>query len=292
MKTITAICAGLCILSGGAGVMAAQDMSGGGMTPPPVLVIQREFVKPGKSGSLHEKSESAFVQAFAAAKWPTHYLAAESLSGRPRVLFFVGYGSFAEWEKDNHAIAQNASLSAALDRVGISDGELLTEFAQSVFTFDPEYSLRTGDVVHSRYFEISQYKIKPGHRHEWTELMKMYRDGYEKASPNANWAVYESYYGQDNGGYYLAISKMTSLAEDDASMGDEKKFSDAMGPEAMKKVRELTAECMESVQTNLFEFNPKMSYAADEWIKADPFWKPKAAATMKKAATPATPATP
>ena len=38
-------------------------------------------------------------------------------------------------------------------------------------------------------------------------------------------------------------------------------------------------------QTNLFEFSPKMSYPDPEWIKADPFWKPKAAAPAK-AATP------
>ena len=60
--------------------MVAQDMTGAVMPPPKVLVIEREFVKPGRSGALHEKSESAFVNAFAAAKWPTHYLAAESLS--------------------------------------------------------------------------------------------------------------------------------------------------------------------------------------------------------------------
>ena len=85
-----------------------------------------------------------------------------------------------------------------------------------------------------------------------------------------------------------AISKMASLAEDDASMNDDKKFADAMGSEKMKKVRDLTASSIESEQTNLFEFNPKMSYPPDEWIKADPFWKPKAApAAAKKPAAPA-----
>jgi hypothetical protein len=54
-------------------------------------------------------------------------------------------------------------------------------------------------------------------------------------------------------------------------------------------VRELTALCLDKQQTNLFEFSPKMSYPAPEWIKADPFWKPKAAMMAKKPATPATP---
>jgi hypothetical protein len=272
--------------------MVAQDMPAEMSSPPKVLVIEREFVKPGKSGSLHEKSESAFVNAMVAAKWPTHYFAASSMSGKPRVLFFVGYPSFEAWERDNHAMEKNATLSAAFDRASIADGELLTEFQQSVFSFDPDISLRaTGGVAKSRYFEISQYHVKPGHRAEFMELAKLYRDGFEKASPTANWAVFDSYYGEDNGGLYIAISKMTSLAEDDASMGDDKKFADAVGSNTMKKVRELTASCLDSAQTNLFEFSPKMSYPPDEWVKADAFWKPKAptAAAAKKPTSPAAP---
>jgi hypothetical protein len=275
--------------------MVAQDSTSGVMPPPKVLVIQREFVKPGRS-SQHVKSESAFVSAMAAAKWPTHYLAAESLSGRPRVLFMVGYPSFEAWEKDNHAFQKDAAFSATLDKLAATDGDLLTEFAQSVYTYDADNSLRAGDVVHSRYFEISQFHIKPGHRKEWMELVKLYHDGLEKALPNANWALYDSYYGENNGGYYLVISRMTSLAEDDASMGDDKKIAESMGPEKMKQIAELTAACVDSQQTNLFEFNPKMSYASDEWIKADAFWKPKTtaakpmtAASAKEAPAPTAP---
>jgi hypothetical protein len=278
----------VCFGMGMAGVMAAQSAPDGAMGPPPVLVIQREDVKPGRSGAVHEKSESAFVAAMTAAKWPTHYLAAASLSGKPRVLFLVGYPSFEAMEKDNHAMAKDEVLSAKIDKATMNDGDLLDTYTQSVYTFEPDLSLHTRDVVHDKYFEISKYVIKPGHRAEFIELSKMYNAGFANMA-NENWAVYSSYYGEDNGGVYLAFSAMKSLAEDDASMGDPKKFSDAVGSEKMKKIRELTASCIESVETNLFEFNPKMSYAADEWIKADPFWKPKTALAMKKPAAPATP---
>jgi len=287
MKKVSVFCAGLTVLLSGGGAMVAQDASTTMMGPPKVLVIDREFTKPGKGGALHEKSESAFVNALAAAKWPTHYLAMTSMSGRPRALFMFGYASFEDWEKDNKAYEKNAALSAMLDRANVADGELLDEVTQSVFVYDPDLSLHTGSVVHSRYFEISQYHVKPGHRADWLELVKLYQSGFDKI-PTANWAAFESYYGEDNGGLYIAISKMTSLAEDDASLGDDKKFADAMGPEGMKKVRELTAACIESEQTNLFEFSPKMSYADPDWVAADPFWKPKAAAPAAKKA-PATP---
>src|SRR5690349_10526000 len=86
------------------GGMAAAQEAMNNHQPPKVLQVIREFTKPGRAGAIHEKSESAFVQAFARAKWPTHYIAATSLSGKNRTLFFVGYDSFAAWEKD--AMAQ------------------------------------------------------------------------------------------------------------------------------------------------------------------------------------------
>jgi hypothetical protein len=287
MKSLIGLSTGLCLLVSGLGVMAAQDMPADMTGPPKVLVIAREFTKPGKDGAIHEKSESAFVNALTAAKWQSHYFAMKSLSGKPRALFFFGYPSFEAWEKDNHAADKNPALGAALDRASVADGELLTDFDQGVFTFDPDLSLHTGNIVHDRYFEISTYKVKPGHRSEWQELVKLYIKGFS-GIPTANWATFESYYGADNGGEYISVTAMASLAEDDASMNDDKKFAAAMGSDGMKKVRELTASCLDSQATNLFEFNPKMSYPPDDWIKADPFWKPKAAAMPKKAA-PATP---
>jgi hypothetical protein len=288
MKKLTGVSAGLCLiftgLVTGLGVAAAQEMPG----PPKVLVIQREMLKPGRAGNTHLKTESAFVQAMTAAKWPTHYLAAESQSGESRAIFLIGYPSFAAWEKDNADMAKNATLTAAFDRASLADGEQLTGFSTGVYVYREEMSLRANvDIPHMRYFEISQFKVRPGHEKDWSDLVKMYKSGFEKAVPNAHWAVFESMYGTQNGGLYLVFNPMKSLAEVDASLGDGKKFEAAMGEDGMKKLSELTAACVEWTQTNLQQFNPKMSYPAEEWIKADPeFWKPKMAAAVKKTTTP------
>jgi hypothetical protein len=62
-----------------------------------------------------------------------------------------------------------------------------------------------------------------------------------------------------------------------------KKFSDAVGAEGMKKLSSLGAAAIESSQTNVFQFNPRLSYVEDGWKKADAFWNTTAA----KAAAPA-----
>jgi hypothetical protein len=278
MKKLTGLFAGCCLVFGGllAGVEAvAQEMP-----PPKVLVIMREYLKPGRAGGVHERSESAFVRAMTAAKWPTHYFAVESMSGPSRALFLTGYPSFAAWEKDNHDTAKNTALTAALEHAALMDGDLLTGYDQNVFVYRDDISLRSNvDIAHMRYFEILLFQIRPGHEKEWEELAKMYKAGYEKAVPDAKWAVFESAYGANNGGMVAIFNPMKTLAEVDQNLANEKKFMDSMGEDGMKKLSELSAACIEAEQANLFQFNPKMSYPQEEWIKADPeFWKPKMAA--------------
>jgi hypothetical protein len=284
MKIIASCLLGATLLSAGLGLAVAQETPEGTTPPPKVLLIDREFTKPGKSGAIHEKSESAFVQAFARAKWPTHYFAATSLTGKNRTLFFIGYDSFEAWEKDAMAQQMNSNLSAATDRAAQADGDLLSETDAGLFTYQEEQSLRGPvDIAHMRAFEISLYRVRPGHRHEWNDLIKLVKDAYDKI-PDMHWSMYEAMYGQEDV-TYLVIIPMKSAAEIDKNMVNDKQFVENMGEDGMKKLGELESSAVEFTQTNLFLFNAAMSYPRDEWIKADPgFWKPKAA--MHEKGTP------
>jgi hypothetical protein len=240
------------------------------------MQITREFTKPGKAGMIHDQKESAFVQAMAHAKWPTHYLGMTSLSGKQRALFLTSYPSFEAWEKDSAAVASNTALSTALDRDGMADGELLESMDQGVFVFRAEMSLRPrADLSPMRFMEVSVFHVRPGHGREWNELVKIVNAGYEKAVPDAHWGCFEQMYGGD-GGTYIFFTGRKSLSEIDRAPQDDKQFAAAMGEDGMKKLDELFAAAVESSQQQLFQINPRMSYVADEWIKADPsFWKPK-----------------
>ena len=280
MKRISGLLLGMMFLVGGVGALSAQDMSGA--TPPPkVLVLFREFLKPGKSGMTHEKSESAFVQAATKAKWPTHYFAADSLSGRPRSLFFFGYDSFAAWEKDTMDAQKNPTFAAAIDRAGVADGELLADADQTVMTYDEDESLRANvDIAHMRYFEVSIFQVRAGHNKDWQELVKLYKQGYEKV-PDVKWATFDVMYTQSTTNY-VVFNAMKSASEIDQEDAQFKAFKDALGEDGMKKLQDLEAAAIESSQTNLFMFNPKISYPPDPWVKEDPdFWKPKMMVPMK-----------
>jgi hypothetical protein len=260
------------------GVVAAsaQDQMNAVTPPPKVLQIIVETLKPGQSGNPHMKTEAAFVQAFSDAKWPEHYLGMDALSGRQRAVFFVGYDSFEAWQKDTDATQKNATLSAALDSASIADGALLESLENSSYVFRPDLSLRAPvDIPHMRYMEITIFNVRPGHGHDWDTLVKMYMAAYEKI-PHAHWATFEKMYGVGSGGRYISITPMKSLAEVDQEMMDDQGFAAAVGPEQMQKLRDLTASTIESIESNLVQFNPKMSYVPDSWVKVDPaFWGQK-----------------
>jgi hypothetical protein len=282
MKKLTGVLLGVSLLVGGIGVVAAQEMSDGVVPPPKVLVLYREYLKPGKFGSTHERSESAFVQAASKAKWPQHYFAVDSLSGRPRSLFLFGYDSFDAWEKDYMASQSNAAFSAANDRALNADGELLSDMDSTVLNYREDQSLRPNvDIAHMRYFEISLYTVKPGHGKDWDDIVKLVKAAYEKI-PDAHWAVYQVAYGQQVNTTYAVFSALKSASEIDHEMMQDKDFAEAMGEDGMKKLIELESKGIESRQRNLFSFNPRMSYPPDSWVKADPdFWKPKMPAAKK-----------
>ncbi len=272
MKRHTGPFLGLLLLMGCSAV-AQEAMPG----PPKVLTIIREFLKPGRMGSMHEKTESAFVEAFAKANWPQHYFAVDSMSGSPRALFLIGYDSFEAWEKDTLATMKDPALNSALEHAALADADLLTSTDSGAFVLREDYSQHDGvDIAHMRYFEISVYHVRPGHRKDWDDLVKMYIAATEKI-PEVHWAMFESVYGSPDG-TYLIFNPMKSLAETDRAFALDKQIMAAVGPEGMKRMGDLTAAAVESSQTNLFMFNPRESYPPDNWVKADPdFWKPKPA---------------
>jgi hypothetical protein len=284
MKIITPALLGLSLAVAGSMFAAAQEMQG----PPKVLTITREFIKAGKSGAIHDKSESHFVSAMAAAKWPTHYFALQSLSGKSRALYLTGYPSFKAWQDDFLATMKNKALSAELDKDGVADGELLDGIDQFVLYYDEDLSYKPSTTLgHAKLMEITTFHIKPGHDKQWHELANLVIDGHKKAGDSAHWATFEVAYG--GGDEYVVFSDDKSMADIDTGYAEDKQFHDAMGDEGMKKLGELVSDCIDSSDSELFGINPAQSYPPDTWVKDDPdFWKPKPAApAAKPAAKPA-----
>jgi hypothetical protein len=243
-----------------------------------ILVISREYTKPGKDGAPHQAVEGAYPKVLAAGKIPNHYFAAVSLSGPPRVLFFHGYESYAEWAEQRQGTTNDPAAATTLARTTAADGDLLSSKDSSVWAKRDDLSLNPGFRVGARVEVIIQYQVRPGHGQEFEDLVKLYTDGY-KDVPDIHWGTYEEIYGSP-GNTFLVIITHKSAAELDAEDDNDKKFADALGAEGLKKLGELEASCLESKQADLFFIDPKMSYPNEKMLKADPeFWKSSKTAT-------------
>jgi hypothetical protein len=213
----------------------------------------------------------------------------DSMSGKHRALYFTGYDSFAEMEKDALDDQKNAAFSAAIDRAEVADGDLLDSSDQSSWVYRPDQSLnQTGGLVGIRYFEIEVFQIKPGHEAEWDEAVKLVKAAYATV-PDAHWAMYQNVFGREQPAYLVIIPRK-SMSEVDAGFQQGAKFMAAMGADGMKKLSDLSAAAIASSETNIFAINPRQSYMMDDLTKADPdFWRPKAALaaeTKKEKAEP------
>jgi len=263
-------------------IVKAQEVM---LTPPKILTITREVVKTGKSAA-HEKWEQGFPKAYAKAKWPTHYLAMTAITGENRVLFMSAYDSMAAWEADALAQNRNAELSATNETLGTKDGEFLTESKTAVFKFMPELSYQPEvPLAGVRGFVLEAQVVKLGHGRHYEEIRKMVKAAHEKAGVNEHYSVYHVSAGAPSG-LYLIFFPMKGLAEiDQSEAAHGQAYKDAVGDEGRNKLTDFAKEGLESSETELFVFSPKMSYVSKEWVDTDPeFWAPKPAPAAKPAA--------
>lgn len=266
LRRMTAFPLVAALLCSGSTLLFAQDILPGAK----LLVISREYTKPGKDGAPHQAVEGAYPKALAAGKVPNHYYAAVSLSGPPRVLFFHGYDSYAEWADQRQGT--DPALASTLARTTSADGDLLSSKDYSVWAKRDDLSLNPGFRVGARVEVIIQYRVRPGHAEEFEDLVKLYTQGYQGVS-GMHWGTYEEIYGSP-GNTFLVIITHKAAAELDAEDENDKKFADALGADGLKKLAALEASCLESKQADLFFIDPKMSYPNEKMLKADPeFWK-------------------
>ncbi len=269
--------------------LSAQAPPANPGTPPKMLIILREEMKPGK-GTAHEKLEAGYVSAFRRAKAGSYYLAVSSVTGPDVVLFLEAQDSFAGIEKARKEVEGNPALQAELGQLDEQDGELRTGGENMIARLREDMSYRSGslDATKARYFEVLTVRVKLGREEEYTGAVKGFIAGEEKANVDQPWACYEVAQGAPFPTYIFFIP-MRSLKEADTDY--DKAIRAAMGEENWKKVIQNFSDATQREESNLFAVSQKMSYVSKEFAAGDPeFWTPKPKATAKAPAkAPATP---
>jgi hypothetical protein len=265
--------------------------------PPPVLVVNREQVKPGKM-SAHEKVSAAYTALFSKAAPEVAWLGLTPIAGDDNVvLFLAGYPSFAAAEAEHikieGALAQNVAYKTEMDRLDGQSGDMRNSSHTAWFVYRPALSYhppKMADVARSRLVSISTVHVKPGRIPDFLDWYKGLNAARDKASATwVNTACYQSSMGTAGGTFvFFSFSKaMNELDEANAKSDERQKAVDAAlgGDQVVKMRRELISEVLtEPVTTNLYAMNKSESHPSAQFVAADPdFWSPKPAGPASKA---------
>jgi hypothetical protein len=259
--------------------------------PPHIMAIYREDVKAGKTAS-HEKLEARFARAYARTSWARPYLALSSLSGAPQAWFVVPYDSLSDLEKEYKLADQApAATKTVFEQLSASEADHLDSSRLVLAFYREELSFKpAADIPRMRYMAVTTFRVRPGRDMQFAEAAKLVRAAYEKAGVDEKWALYQVRTGAPDGTYFV-MQPMKALAEFEPDKNKEEAYRNALGKEGGEKLMQLASEAIINSETQIFAFNPKMSYVPEHFATIDPdFWGPanteRAVATTGKTSDP------
>jgi len=283
----------LCLLLSGFTQTQAQTPN----SPPPVLVIEREDIKPGKM-ETHTREARAYVEVMHKANarvsngMQEGRIAMTPVAGNQNEVMYVrAYMSFKEMEskqKENDKLATGV-LKADFDN--LNDGELHASQRTIIASFRPDYSYNPGktDIRQARYMAVTTTRIKPGHADEyWRGVREIINTARTKAQFPGSFAVYQVRAGTLDG-IYLIFRLMKSMDELDFSLNAVR---EAMGKDGREDMDKISDRSVMFSETSYYAINPGLSIVGPDFIAADPaFWnqKPPAPTTItarRKQTTP------
>ena len=271
------------------------------MGPPPVLLIVREDIKPGKMPA-HNKHSASFARIFGQLQTPSYRIALVPVAGSENeVVYITALGTFKEMEQtqrdtDKKMSAASGAIRSELDRLDKEAPDLHAGMRDMFTVYRPELSYDAGvDITKMRYFAITTVRVRPGQDDLYAEYVRsLVNVARTKAKAELHIAAFQVIAGAP-ATTYMFFRPMKSLAEYDLRIGP--RVREAMSDDQKKKADKMAGETVVFSETSVYAFNPQMSYVPKDFAAGDPtFWNPKPEATMPKRPmkkkTPKAPAAP
>lgn len=254
------------------GVAAAQGLP---TSQPSRITVVREQVKLGRSAE-HARIEAGWPVAYAKAKSPVYYLAMTSLTGASEAWFVVPFASNAAVGEEMKLESNDTTLSAELQRLSRADAEVLNDYhtAEATARMDLSHGAFP-DLAKQRFWQISIYRVRPGHVGEFEAAAKAYGAATTRVAPGTSYRVYEVTAGMPAPAF-LVFSSVESYAQFDQMEANGQKIFQSFTPDELAAINKFFTEGEINSETNRFQLDPQMSYVSAETRATDPaFWNPK-----------------
>ncbi len=259
------------------GAFAQQGMP---TTQPNVLQIIREDVKVGHDAE-HGRLEASWIPVFDRAKFPYYELALAGTTGTPQVWFVMPFETQAAvgdfWKRmGEEPLAADAARLLRADADHVSDTRTILAVARKDLSHGS-----FPDSGKQRFYEVTTFRVRPGHEGEFAAAGKAYGAAATRATPNAAYRVYEVIAGMPTPTYFI-FSSTTTAGDFDKMTTEGEAAMKAFNNEESAAMHKFATDALISAETQRFRLDPEMSYVPKEVRAQDPdFWMPKKPAAKK-----------
>ncbi|MCA1603224.1 MAG: hypothetical protein LC776_16835 [Acidobacteria bacterium] len=274
-KSLLLILVSLCVCCFSHANAQTGDMN----SPPRVLLIVREEIKPGMMPA-HNRHSTSYAGIFGKLKTPNHRIAMIPVAGSENeVLYVTPSESFADIEMitketDKKMASVNGTMGAEIARLDKEAPDLHSGMRDMLAVFRPELSFKPGvDIAQMRYFAVTTVRVRPGQDDNYSEYVRtLLNVAREKAKAETHIAAFQVIAGMP-GTTYMFFRPMKSLAEYDLRIGP--RVREAMTDDQKKKADKMAGESVIVSETSIYAINPSMSYLPKEFTARDSaFWNP------------------
>jgi hypothetical protein len=243
-------------------------------TPPKVLVVVREEIKPGNMDE-HEREAMRYVatQAKANGRMPADMrqgrIAMSPIGGNENEVMYISpYDSMEQLEKVQRATEKLSTGIMKADFEAVSSSELHTAQNDMIAGYRPDLSYGIGkvDIAEARYMAMTTLRLKPGTEDEyWEKVKKITWAARDKTNFPGSFAVFEVRSGAP-ATTFLIFRPIKSLAELDTPA---EALRNAMGEGGRKELDNIREKAVVHANPVLYMFNPRMSLVSPEMAARD-----------------------
>jgi hypothetical protein len=274
------------VRSAGIAAVAVVAIGGGSrlqaqatLTPPPMLAVGCEWVKPGM-GPAHDQHEAKWARASEAVKGFAPALAVQSMTGVAETCWLTTVSSYEQMGKNNELYGKDPVYSKAMPALVSTDAQYISENRNYVAVLRKDLSAgEMPNVLSRRVTSWGEWRIRWGSEPAFVAAVKAYQAGAARAGVNPSFRVYQVVQGAPALTFWI-FSSETSMAGFDAAMANNPKIGAAFTPDELKTFDEL-AKAVVSTSSNLWSYSSVQSTLTPEQRASDPFWKLKPAAPKK-----------
>lgn len=254
----------------------AQHEAGQAIGPSKYLYLENDELKPNTSFA-YAKSQGEDVQAMRESKAPEHFIGMWGITGANHVLYLHGFDSFADLQKGHEATFAMPKMMDAMKAAEAGQAPLVANEHDSIYSYEKDLSINPNlDLSKMRFMRILLFHVRSGHDQDFRRLVKLFVKAYQSTLPDARWAMFQKMYGQGSDNTYILVTPMEALSYVDSILGSDKKFSEGVGEDQLQMLMKEADADVESSESDLFAFDPDLSYVPDSWLTSSPdFWGKK-----------------